>query len=71
MLWLDISLIVVSIALVAAILLQTRSAGLSGALGGSGEGFHVRRGSEKRLFQITVVLAALFLLITAAHLFIK
>ena len=52
------------------ILLQSSSAGLGGAFGG-GEGFHVRRGSEKRLFQLTIVLATLFLLIAAAHLFIS
>lgn len=69
MLWLDTTLIIVSIALVTAILLQSRSAGLGGAFGG-GEGFYVRRGSEKRLFQITVVLSVLFLLSAAAHLFI-
>lgn len=70
MLWLDISLIIVSAALITAILLQSRSAGLGGAFGG-GEGFHVRRGSEKRLFQITVALSILFVLISASHLFIR
>ena len=69
MLWLDITLIIISIALIASILLQSRSAGLGGAFGG-GEGFYVRRGSEKRLFQITVVLGTLFLLSAAANLFI-
>jgi len=69
MLWLDITLIIISIALIASILLQSRSAGLGGAFGG-GEGFYVRRGSEKRLFQITVILGTLFLLSAAANLFI-
>lgn len=70
MLALDIFLVVVSILLIAAILLQNRSAGLGGAFGG-GEGFHVRRGSEKTLFRATVALSVLFILSTAAHLFIK
>ena len=70
MLWLNILLIVVALALVAVILLQNRSAGLGGAFGGSAEGFTVRRGSEKRLFQITVVLSVLFLALSAAHLLI-
>jgi len=69
MLWLNIVLIIVSVALTAAILLQTRSAGLGGAFGGGAEGFHVRRGSEKRIYQATVVLAALFLLTAFAYLF--
>jgi preprotein translocase subunit SecG len=70
MIWLNIILIIISIALVTAILMQNRSAGLGAAFGGSTEGFHVRRGGEKRLFQATIVLAVLFLLTAFAHLFI-
>ena len=71
MLWLNVILIIVSIGLVTAILLQNRSAGLGGAFGGAGgDGFHVRRGSEKRLFQITVALSVLFLVVAAEHLFL-
>ena len=70
MLGLNIALIIFSIGLVGSILLQSRSAGLGGAFGGSSDGFHVRRGSEKRIFQISVVLSILFMLIAAAHLFI-
>lgn len=71
MLWLNILFVLVSIALMVAILLQSRSAGLGGAFGSAGgDGFHVRRGSEKRLFQITIVLSALFLVIATAHLFL-
>jgi protein translocase SecG subunit len=68
---LDIILIVLAVALIAAILMQTRSAGIGGAFGGGAEGFHVRRGSEKVLFRTTVVLSVLFLLVVAAHLFIQ
>lgn len=70
MIWLNIILIIVSIALVAVILLQNRSAGLGSAFGGSAEGFHVRRGSEKRLFQLTIILSSLFLIVSLAHLFV-
>jgi len=70
MLWLNIALIVIGVGLTGSILLQSRSAGMSGAFGGGAEGFHVRRGSEKTIFRITVVLAALFLLTALAHLFI-
>lgn len=69
MLWLNITLIIISVALVAAILLQNRSAGLGSAFGGGSEGFHVRRGSEKTLFRITVILSILFVLTALAHLF--
>lgn len=70
MLWLDIVFIVVSAALIGAILLQNRSAGLGSAFGG-GEGFHVRRGSEKRIFQATIVLSIVFLGLAATNLFIN
>lgn len=71
MLWLNIVLIIVSIGLVIVILVQNRSAGLGGAFGGSSEGFHIRRGGEKRIFQATVILATLFVLTAFAHLLIR
>ena len=71
MIWLNIIFLIVAVSLMAAILLQNRSAGLGGAFGGSAEGFHIRRGSEKRLFQATVVLSILFITLAAAHLFIS
>ena len=71
MLWLNILLIALAIGLTAVILLQSSSAGLGGAFGGAGgDGFHVRRGSEKTLFQLTIALSALFLAVAAAHLFL-
>lgn len=70
MLWLNIAFLIVSVALIAGILVQSSSAGLGSALGGGTEGFHVRRGSEKRIFQITIVLAILFVGLAAAHIFI-
>lgn len=70
MIWLNIILIIIGIGLTAAILVQSRSAGMSGAFGGGAEGFHIRRGSEKTIFRLTVVLAILFVLTALAHLFI-
>ncbi len=69
--WLNILLIIFGTGLTAAILIQSRSAGMSGAFGGGAEGFHVRRGSEKTIYRLTVVLAALFLITAAAHLFVQ
>lgn len=71
MFWLTLILLVLAVALIGSILMQSRSAGMSSAFGGGAEGFHIRRGSEKRLFQLTVALATLFLLTAAAHLFIN
>lgn len=70
MFWLDVAFIIICVALTGSILLQARSAGLGSAFGSSAEGFHVRRGSEKRIFQATVVLSTLFLLIALVNLFI-
>lgn len=71
MLWLNIVFVVISVALMASILVQSRSAGMSGAFGGGADGFHIRRGSEKRIFQLTIILSVLFLLTALAHLFVS
>lgn len=42
------------------ILLQTRGASLGAGLGGGGEVNTVRRGSDKTLHQITIILAFVF-----------
>lgn len=54
--------IIVSVALVTLILLQERSAGLSGLFGGEGgAGFYqARRGLEKAVFVSTIILAVIF-----------
>jgi preprotein translocase subunit SecG len=58
---LDIALIITSVALVASILLQSKEAGLGG-IGGAEvtNTFSTRRGLEKTLFRVTVVLSLLF-----------
>ncbi len=52
--------IIVSIALIAAILLQARGTGLSGTFGGDSAVYRSRRGVERRLWQFTIVLLGLF-----------
>ena len=54
---LAIGQIIVSIALIAAILLQARGTGLSGTFGGDSAVYRSRRGVERRLWQFTIVLA--------------
>jgi preprotein translocase subunit SecG len=56
----------VSIALMASILLQSRGAGLGATFGGDSSVYRSRRGIEKRLFQFTVILAALFVIFSIA-----
>jgi preprotein translocase subunit SecG len=59
---LNLAMIIVSIALIAVILLQSRGAGLGGLSGGDygGSGFHVRRGIERLLFNVTIGLSVFF-----------
>lgn len=60
---LQIASIVVSVLLIILILLQVKGGGLSNLLGGDG-GMGIsrtRRGLEKTLFQITILMSALFL----------
>lgn len=54
-------MIVLSIALVGSIVLQSKGAGLGGLTGGEvGGTFSARRGLERTLFRITIVLSVLF-----------
>ncbi len=55
--YISIAQIIVSVILIFLILLQERSSGLSGVFGGSeAESYHVRRGFEKIVFYLTIVL---------------
>ena len=59
-----IGLIIISIALVASVILQSRGGGLGGLVGGeSGGVFSTRRGIEKTLFRATIVLSVIFFLL--------
>ena len=61
--------ILISIALVVLILLQERSAGLSGIFGGEGGSFYqTRRGLEKVVFRGTIVLILIFIALTVFQL---
>ena len=57
--------LIVSVALVFAILLQARGAGLSAAFGGDSSVYRSRRGIERRLWQFTIVLLVLFVVFSA------
>ncbi|MBA2555936.1 MAG: preprotein translocase subunit SecG [Chloroflexi bacterium] len=50
----------------AAILMQSRGAGLGATFGGDSSVYRSRRGIEKRLFQFTLVLAFIFVLFSVA-----
>jgi preprotein translocase subunit SecG len=65
--YLDVALIITSIALIASVILQSKGAGLGGLTGGDTGGiFTARRGIEKTLFRVTIVLSALFFALALA-----
>jgi preprotein translocase subunit SecG len=60
--------IILSVILVIAILLQQSGTGLGGALGGSDSvTYRTKRGSEKFLFNLTLVLGVLFIALSVAQ----
>ena len=60
----SIAQIVLSIALVLTILFQVRGGGLGGIFGQASTVFRTKRGVEKTLFQLTIVLVVLFIIIS-------
>lgn len=70
--YLDIALIITSIALIASIVLQNKGVGLGGLAGGDTGGvFTARRGIEKTLFWITIGLSILFFVLTLVVIIVK
>lgn len=62
--YIDIALIITSIALIVSIILQSKGIGLGGLTGGdSGGVFTARRGVERTLFYITIGLGILFVVL--------
>ena len=70
--YLDVGLIITSIALIASVILQSKGAGLGGGLTGADTGsvFTARRGIEKTLFNVTIALSVLFFILAILALFI-
>jgi preprotein translocase subunit SecG len=59
--YLDIALIITSIALIVFVILQSKGAGLGGLTGGDTGGVYTaRRGIERTLFWVTIVLSVIF-----------
>jgi preprotein translocase subunit SecG len=59
--FLDIALIITSVALIISVILQSKGAGLGGLTGGDTGGVYTaRRGIERTLFWVTIVLSVIF-----------
>jgi preprotein translocase subunit SecG len=65
--YMNLAQMLISIMLIVVVLLQTRGTDVGAAFGGgsSGSTFRTRRGLEKTLFQLTIVLAIIFVGISA------
>ncbi len=60
----EIGLVIVSVALIVSVILQSKGAGLGGLTGAdSGTVFSARRGIERTLFYVTIGLSVLFFLL--------
>lgn len=68
--YLNIIQIIVSAALIALTVLQGKNAGLSRMLGGDSSIYRTRRGVDKTLYNLTVILAVAFFVISLANVLI-
>lgn len=62
--YLTVAQMVLSVTLVLVLLLQVRGGGLGGIFGQADTVYRTKRGVEKTLFQLTVVLGVLFITIS-------
>ena len=60
--------IVISVALVLVITLQIKGGGLGGIFGQADTVFRTKRGVERRLYQLTIVLVVVFVIISIVSL---
>lgn len=63
--------IALPILLIGSILLQQKGTALGGAFGGSGESYMTRRGLEQKIFVASIILSALFILVSLLNLIVK
>jgi len=70
--YINVALIITSIALIISVILQNKGVGLGGLTGGDTGGvFTARRGIEKTLFYITIGLGVLFFILTLAAVIVR
>lgn len=70
--FLDVGLIITSVALIISVILQSKGAGLGGLTGAdTGSVFTARRGIEKTLFWVTIALSILFFVLAITALILR
>ncbi len=63
--------IVVALALILAVLLQVRGGGLGGIFGQPDTVYRTKRGVEKTLFQLTIALVVIFIILSMASVWLS
>ena len=64
LLYLNIAQIILSVGVIIAVLLQVKGGGLGGIFGQADSVYRTKRGAEKTLFQLTIVLVVLFIIVS-------
>jgi preprotein translocase subunit SecG len=64
----NVAQIVLAVALISVILLQVRGGGLGGIFGQPDSVYRTKRGVEKTLFQLTIALVVLFIILSVVTL---
>ena len=69
--YINIALIIISVLLIVSVIMQSKGAGLGGLTGAdTGSVFTARRGVERTLFRLTIVLSAIFFVLVLVQVFI-
>jgi preprotein translocase subunit SecG len=69
--YINIALIIISVLLIVSVIMQSKGAGLGGLTGAdTGSVFTARRGVERTLFRLTIVLSAIFFTLVIVQVFI-
>ncbi|MBI2028918.1 preprotein translocase subunit SecG [Candidatus Gottesmanbacteria bacterium] len=63
--------IIISVLLAVVILMQSQGSGMGASFGGGGEFYRSRRGLEKLLMRLTIILAVIFLITSIANIAIN
>jgi len=66
--YLNIAQIILSVSLITIVLLQIRGGGLGGIFGSQSGVYRTRRGLEKTLFQLTIAIVTVFLVVSLLRL---
>jgi preprotein translocase subunit SecG len=70
--YLNIALIIISVLLIISVIMQSKGAGLGGLSGGdSGSVYTARRGVERTLFRLTIVLSVIYFVLVLTLVYIS